>query len=95
MSSYYLLNPCRTTAAYVATLKKPRRLNLTEARRKLEAAGYAVTDVKVMLIVDTRPELTLYESGKILIKTDDPDDARRAIDDVYAILGLHRVGVAA
>ena len=86
--SYYLLMPCKTTAAFISTLKKPKRIGLDRARKDLEAAGYEVEDLSVMLIVNTDPELTLYESGKTLIKTADADAARKAIDGVYAVLGL-------
>ena len=86
--SYYLLMPCRTTAAFISTLKKPKRISLKKARQQLEAAGYGVEDLSVMLIVNTDPELTLYESGKTLIKTANADAARRAIDGVYDVIGL-------
>ena len=86
--SYYLLQPCKTTAAYISTLKKAKRVPLPAAREKLEAAGLGVEDLSVMLIVATDPELTLYESGKALIKTADADAARRSIDAVYDVLGL-------
>lgn len=86
--TYYLLMPCRTTAAFISTLKKPRRIKLERAAKQLEAAGYKVEDLSVMLIVDTKPELTLYESGKTLIKTADAEAARKAIDGVYGVLGL-------
>lgn len=86
--TYYLLMPCRTTAAFISTLKKSRRVDLGRARRKLEAAGYPVEDLSVMLIIGTDPELTLYASGKTLIKTADAQAARRAIDLVYAVVGL-------
>jgi len=90
--TYYLLQPCKTTAAFISTLKEPRRINLGKAREQLENAGYGVEDLSVMLIVNTDPELTLYESGKTLIKTSDAEAARRAIDGVYAILGLADAG---
>jgi len=41
-----------------------------------------------MLVVEGEPELTLYESGKILVKTDNEAAARTAIDRVYDVLGL-------
>ena len=72
----------------ISTLKKPRRVNLGRARRQLEDAGYAVEDLSVMLIVNTDPELTLYESGKTLIKTADAEAAKKAIDGVYGVLGI-------
>ena len=86
--TYYLLMPCRTTAAFISTLKKARRVNLRTAAERLAKAGYAVEDVSVMLIVGTEPELTLYESGKTLVKTADEVAAKRAIDAVYEALGL-------
>lgn len=86
--TYYLLQPCKTTAAFISTLKKASRISLPKAREQLEAAGVSVEDLSVMLIVSTDPELTLYESGKTLIKTADAEAARRAIDKVYAVIGL-------
>ena len=86
--TYYLMKPCRTATAFVSTLKKPMRVDLTQAAERLRGAGWVVNDVKVMLIVEGEPELTLYESGKILVKTDDPDRARGAIDRVYDAIGL-------
>ena len=86
--TYYLMKPCRTATAFVSTLKKPVRLDLTDAAARLRAAGRHVTDVKVMLIVEGEPELTIYESGKILVKTDDIRAARDSVDHVYESIGL-------
>jgi hypothetical protein len=86
--TYYLLMPCRTTAAFISTLKKAKKVNLRKAADQLAKAGYPVEDVSVMLIVGTEPELTLYESGKTLVKTADADAARKAIDAVYGVLGI-------
>ena len=44
--TYYLLMPCRTTAAFISTLKKARRVNLRTAADRLAKAGYAVEDVE-------------------------------------------------
>ncbi|TLZ80705.1 MAG: hypothetical protein E6K07_00060 [Methanobacteriota archaeon] len=84
--SYYLLKPCRTATAFISTLKKSRRVDLTEAAERLRSRGWRVSDVKVMLILEGEPELTLYESGKILAKTDDEKAAREAIDRVYGAI---------
>ena len=82
------MKPCRTATAFVSTLKKPARVDLGQAASRLRDAGWHVNDVKVMLILEGEPELTLYESGKILVKTDDATDARTAIDRVYDTIGL-------
>ena len=89
--TYYLLKPCRTATAFISSLKKPRRVELSEAAERLRGAGWTVSDVKVMLILEGEPELTLYESGKILVKTDDERLAREAIDRVYEAIGLAAV----
>ena len=86
--TYYLMKPCRTATAFVSTLKKPARVDLGQAADRLRDAGWRVNDVKVMLILGGEPELTLYESGKILVKTDDATDARAAVDRVYGAIGL-------
>lgn len=86
--TYYLMKPCRTATAFVSTLKKPIRVDLDQAAGRLREAGWPVHDVKVMLIVGIEPELTLYESGKILVKTDDAGAARTAIDRVYEAIGV-------
>ncbi len=86
--TYYLMKPCRTATAFVSTLKKPMRVDLAEAADHLRSAGWRVNDVKVMLILEGEPELTLYESGKILVKTDDATQARTAVDRVYETIGL-------
>lgn len=86
--TYYLMKPCRTATAFVSTLKKPMRVDLGQAANRLRDAGWPVHDVKVMLILEGEPELTLYESGKILVKTDDSNAARAAIDRVYGTIGL-------
>jgi hypothetical protein len=82
------MKPCRTATAFVSTLKKPARVDLGNAAGRLRDAGWQVHDVKVMLILAGDPELTLYESGKILVKTDDADRARSAVDRVYGTIGL-------
>ena len=92
--NYYLLKPCRTATAFISTLKKPARVDLGAAARELRGAGLRVTDVQVMLIVESSPELTLYESGKTLVKTDDEREARGAIERVYGIVGLAEPALA-
>src|SRR2546422_5738364 len=85
--TYYLLKPCRTATAFISTLKKARRFPLEEGAMRLKSSGFGVTDLKVMLVVTGDPELTFYESGKILGKTDDEAAAKGAIDRVYGALG--------
>jgi hypothetical protein len=91
--TYYLLKPCRTATAYISTLKKAQRIDLTAAAVQLRTAGWTVSDLKVMVILEGDPELTLYESGKILAKTDDAGRARESIDRVYDAIGIGSAAV--
>src|SRR5881396_2126654 len=86
--TYYLLKPCRTVTTYISTLKQSKRVDLGAAAERLRRHGWLVSDVKVMLILEGDPELTVYESGKILVKTDDEGTARAAIDRVYEAIGI-------
>ena len=86
--TYYLLKPCRTATAFISTLKQARRVDLGAAAERLRLKGWVVSDMKVMLILDGAPELTVYESGKILVKTDEEAAARASIDRVYEAIGI-------
>lgn len=85
---YFMMRPCRTTAAHFATLRRPQRLDLVDAQDNLEAAGYRVTDCGILLIIHDDPERTLYKSGRILVKTGEEGAARRAVEEVYDVLGI-------
>ena len=86
--TYYLLKPCRTATAFISTLKQARRVDLGAAAERLRLKGWIVSDMKVMLILDGDPELTVYESGKILVKTDEEAAARASINRVYEAIGI-------
>lgn len=85
---YFMMRPCRTSAAYFATLRKPLTLDLSEAATDLEAKGYRVTDCGVLLILHQEPEVTLYKSGRVLVKTGEERAAREAVKEVYEALGI-------
>lgn len=86
--SYFMMRPCRTTAAYFATLRKHLTLDLEEARRSLEQRGYRITDCGVLLIIHDEPERTLYRTGRVLVKTADEETARKAVEEIYDILAV-------
>ncbi len=73
---------------YFELPRRPFAMDLGRARAALESRGIPVTDARVMLIVATRPELTLSRNGRILIKTRDPGEAERAVDHILEALGL-------
>jgi hypothetical protein len=86
--SYYMLRPCRTAVGFIATPRGSARLDLKRSGEALRRAGYSVLDVNVLLLIRGEPEITLYESGKILVKTGDECQARAAVEGVYSALGF-------
>ncbi|MDX1535126.1 MAG: hypothetical protein R3291_05855 [Thermoplasmata archaeon] len=81
--TYFMMRPCRTTAAYVATLRKHLVLDLADARDALAREGYRITDCGVLLLIHDEPERTLYKTGRILVKGGEEPEARRAIEEIY------------
>ncbi len=86
--SYFMMRPCKTTAAYFATLRKHLTLDLEKSGNSLERAGFRVTDCGVLLIIHDDPERTLYKTGRILVKTAEEETARRAAEEIYDFLGI-------
>jgi hypothetical protein len=62
------------------------RVDLTRVRDALLRHGYKVIDAEVLLIAAREEEVTIYPSGKLLIKTSKKDIAMRVADEVYTIL---------
>ena len=91
-----LLRPCATSAGFLATRDPPWRMDMPGLRRRLAEAGYGVVvDAKVVLIVrkavggtgaeTVAVESSLYDNGKVLLKTTD----RPAAEAVFAGLEPH------
>ena len=90
--SGYLLRPCKSSAAFEAIpnlssmgkQKQKFKLDLTECRNILETSGYEeVCNAKVLLIMKNEIEVTIYPSGKLIIKTDSKSDAEKVMNEIY------------
>ncbi|MEA3137119.1 MAG: hypothetical protein QOC71_1400 [Thermoplasmata archaeon] len=89
-----LLRPCATSAGFLATRDPPWRIDMPALRRRLADSGYAVVvDARIILIVrkavggGPAVESSLYDNGKVLLKTTD----RPAAEAGYADLEPHLV----
>lgn len=85
-----LLRPCATSAGFTATPEAPRKVDMPRLRDLLRKAGYAVVvDARIILIVrapgPAAVESSLYDTGRVLLKTTDRDSAEAA----YAALAPH------
>jgi hypothetical protein len=90
-----LLRPCATSAGFTATPEQPRKVDMGRLRAGLAAAGYRiVVDARIILVVrepgDAAVESSLYDNGRVLLKTTDRAAAERA----YAALEPHLAGAA-
>ncbi len=82
-----LVRPCKTSAAYEALPDRQGRLDMARVRAALEAAGFEILlDARIMLLVRGRLECTVYQTGRILMKTQDADAARAAYDELGPLL---------
>jgi hypothetical protein len=71
-----LLRPCRNTAAFELLPEHQGQLDLGAVESALAGQGYRrVVRAGVMLIMRAEVEVSVYRSGKVLIKTRDPDVA--------------------
>lgn len=91
-----LLRPCATSAGFLATRDPPWRLDMADLRRRLAAAGFqVVVDARVLLIVRKAPgdaaaggavESSLFDNGKVLLKTVDRPAAEAAFAELEPVL---------
>lgn len=84
-----LLRPCATSAGFMATRDPPWHLDMARLKRDLVGDGFTlVIDAKVVLIVrkampgGQAVESSLYDNGKILLKTTDKPAAEAAFAQI-------------
>jgi hypothetical protein len=84
--THYLLEPCRTSAGFMSTLKAEVRLDLVRTASLLRDADYEVTDAGPLLVVKKEVELTLYQNGKTIVKTNDREKAEKSVSEIYTLI---------
>ena len=85
---YQEIRLCSNGGGYEAIPEGTVTFDLAAIRARVAATGTDVVDARVMLIVRYRPELTVGRSGRVLVKSDDPIEAREALDWLFASAGL-------
>lgn len=86
--TYRSLQLCSSGGAYEAIPDPKLKLDLQQSRAALEGSGRTVVDARVMLILPGRPEVTLTRDGKVVVKTQDPQEADRAFRALAELLHL-------
>lgn len=79
-----VLRPCKTTAAYEAVPERDLRLDLGALEPRFHEQGWVtLANAGVMLVLQRGPDdVSLFRSGKLLIKTRDASVAERVWRDV-------------
>ena len=80
--TYATLRLCSSRGAFEATPDPRLDLDLAAIAARLRAQGVAVTDARVMLLVQLRHEATLSHDGRVLIKCRDPTVATEVFEDL-------------
>lgn len=81
------LRPCTTSAGFMATPEQARRVRMAEFRSAVQDAGYhVVVDAKVLLVIRKGVESSVYDTGKVILKTTDKQEAEAAYEEMRPLL---------
>lgn len=86
---YSVLELCKNRAGYEAVPRSRLKLRLHDVERTLQQAGFEpLANAGILLVVRWEDvELSVFESGKLLFKTRDPDAARIAMAAFKGAMG--------
>lgn len=72
-----MLRPCSTSAGFIATPEVQRKLRMAGFKDALEADGFdVILDARILLLVRRDGvESTVYDTGKVLLKTTEKEVA--------------------
>ena len=86
---YSVLELCRNRAGYEAVPRGKLRLRLHDVERELKEAGFEpLANAGILLVVRWEDvELSVFESGKLLFKTRDEEQARVAMAAFRGAMG--------
>ena len=84
----YIAKPCRTERAYEVIPEKELNLDLDLVVEKLKNSGYTtVIRTPHIAIVKKEFEVSLYPSGRILIKkAESREIAEKIADEIYGVI---------
>ncbi len=82
-----MLRPCTTSAGFMATPDQKRRVRMGDLKTAVLEAGYhVVVDAKVLLVVRGDVESSVYDTGKVILKTTDKEEAEAAYASLRPLL---------
>lgn len=86
--SFFLIQPCKSTAAFEAVPQSKLKLDLAGLHSGLQDLGYQiVADARVVLVVEKDGcEVSIFPSGKLMIKVDTEEVAEGIAKELELIL---------
>ena len=86
--SFFLIKPCKSTAAFEAVPQDQVKLDLESLIPKLSSSGFQIiTDAGVLLVVEKDGcEISIYPTGKLLLKIDEIYAAEKLAAELEEIL---------
>jgi len=86
----FVLKPCKTGAAFQGTPKKNVKLDLSKYETILKQHGYEIIlHTNDVLIVKSKYDISIFPSGRVLIKdVKSEKDARAELDKIFMLLCL-------
>lgn len=81
-----MLRPCSTSAGFIATPEQQRKVRMGAFKDALAADGFEIVlDARILLLVRKGVESTVYDTGKVLLKTTEKAEAEAG----YAAIRPH------
>jgi hypothetical protein len=88
-AAFYMVRPCATSAGYEARPRRPLRLSLQQAEDALRKADVEIVrNAGVVLLARSGCDVTVFPTGKLLLKTTSQDEADAATRRIAAALAL-------
>ncbi|MDY6964594.1 MAG: hypothetical protein SVM80_01315 [Halobacteriota archaeon] len=85
--TFFTLKPCKSSAAFEMVLEKKVNIGLKKASETLISCGFEIVlNANVILIVKRDIEVSIYPSGKLIVKTDSKEDAENLATEIYGMI---------
>jgi hypothetical protein len=86
---FYMVRPCATSAGYEARPREPLKLSIAEAERALRGHDVEVLrNAGVVLLARVGCDVTVFPTGKLLLKTTSQHEAEQATRRIADALGI-------
>ena len=87
MEETFIVKPCRDKGSLEALPKRERHFNLKKMQALLLGAGYEVkVSTPFVLIVQREKEVSVFPSGRLLVKSSDPEEVKKIAKEIYDLM---------